>query len=66
MAQPKRPERLQLKMAPEDRALLEELAATLGVDMSHAIRLTVREKCRSLGIEVPTVPIAKKKRRAAP
>lgn len=65
MAQPKRPERLQLKMATEDRALLEELAATLGVDMSHAIRLTVREKCRSLGIEVPTVPIAKKKSRAA-
>lgn len=65
MAQPKRPERLQLKMATEDRALLEELAATLGVDMSHAIRLTVREKCRALGIAVPNVPVAKKKRSAA-
>jgi len=66
MAQPKRPLRLQLKLTAEDRAMLEELAGTLGVDLSHTIRLTLREKCRSLGIEVPSATSAKKKRRAAP
>jgi hypothetical protein len=74
MARTKLPQRLQLKLADIDRWLLEEISRTLGVDMASTIRLTLREKARTLGIAIPaapvvrapTAPAAKKKRRAAP
>jgi hypothetical protein len=73
MPRAKLPQRLQLKLSNIDRWLLEQISTTLGVDMASTIRLVLREKARSLGIELPSVPvvkipnepIAKKRRRAA-
>lgn len=69
MSRTKLPARLQLKLDDETRLMLEELATAMGVDMSAAIRVTIREKCRALGITAPaaatSAPTAKPKSRAA-
>jgi hypothetical protein len=57
--------RLNIRYRESDRALLEALADSLGLDVSSTIRFLIREKCRERGI-VPAPRVPKKKRRANP
>lgn len=57
--------RLNIRYRESDRALLEALADSLGLDISSTVRLLIREKCRERGI-VAAPPVAKKKRRPTP